>query len=257
MAPKKITGYVKLQVMAGKATPAPRLAPRSVRRGQHHGVLQTVNDRTKDPAMAGLTIPVVITVYGGSYIYLHHEDPTAPVAPVESCRNRKGFGHAEQGQGRQGDEKQVREIATQKMPDLNALQSMRSEDQIRHLLDCDLANLLLGHLPTLSLFGVPNPLRFLQLSTGDRSRWGLRDEGKCTIAYTVITTGIVRPSHRRILRTIVELFAELHDVDLRLTSAGQSAVLVWPCGHHLQLHISSDSFFGAIDTILFGSRFPP
>jgi large subunit ribosomal protein L11 len=65
MAPKKITGYVKLQIMAGKATPAPPVGP-ALGQAQVNIMefCKQFNERTgKDPAMAGLTIPVVISVY--------------------------------------------------------------------------------------------------------------------------------------------------------------------------------------------------
>src|SRR5260370_26297762 len=61
MAPKKITGYVKLQIMAGKATPAPPVGP-ALGQAQVNIMefCKQFNDRTKAPDLAGLTIPVVI-----------------------------------------------------------------------------------------------------------------------------------------------------------------------------------------------------
>jgi len=66
---KKVTGYIKLQIPAGKATPAPPWGPRSAGRGQHHGLLQGLQRETaKDE---GLIIPVVITVYADrSYTFI-------------------------------------------------------------------------------------------------------------------------------------------------------------------------------------------
>ncbi len=65
MAPKKVQGYVKLQIIAAKATPAPPVGP-ALGQAQVNIMefCKQFNERTsKDPSMAGLTIPVVITVY--------------------------------------------------------------------------------------------------------------------------------------------------------------------------------------------------
>ena len=63
MAPKKITGYVKLQIMAGKATPAPPVGP-ALGQAQVNIMefCKQFNDRTKGPDLAGLTIPVVAAI---------------------------------------------------------------------------------------------------------------------------------------------------------------------------------------------------
>ena len=65
MAPKKVQGYVKLQIIAGKATPAPPVGP-ALGQAQVNIMefCKQFNDRTgKEPALAGMTIPVVITVF--------------------------------------------------------------------------------------------------------------------------------------------------------------------------------------------------
>ena len=64
MAPKKITGYVKLQITAGKATPAPPVGP-ALGQAQVNIMefCKQFNERTNGPELAGMTIPVVITVY--------------------------------------------------------------------------------------------------------------------------------------------------------------------------------------------------
>ena len=62
------------------------------------------NERTsKDPAMAGLTIPVVITVYADRTFSFHHQDASGAGAAAEGGGDCEGFGHTEQGQGWQGD----------------------------------------------------------------------------------------------------------------------------------------------------------
>jgi large subunit ribosomal protein L11 len=121
MAPKKITGYVKLQVMAGKATPAPPIGP-ALGQAQVNIMefCKQFNDRTKDPAMAGLTIPVVITVYADRTFTFVTKTPPAPVLLLKAAGVAKGSGTPNKTKVGTVSEKQIREIATQKMPDLNA-----------------------------------------------------------------------------------------------------------------------------------------
>ena len=116
---KKITGFVKLQIPAGKATPAPPVGPAL---GQHGGNImgfcKEFNERTAK--QAGLIIPVVITVYQDRSFSFITKTPPAPVLIKKAC----GIEHAS---GRPNKEKvasitkaQVKEIAELKMPDLNA-----------------------------------------------------------------------------------------------------------------------------------------
>ena len=121
MAPKKINGYVKLQVMAGKATPAPPIGP-ALGQAQVNIMefCKQFNDRTKDPAMAGLTIPVVITVFADRTFSFVTKTPPAPVLLKKAAKLEKGSGTPNKAKVGTVTEAQVREIATQKMPDLNA-----------------------------------------------------------------------------------------------------------------------------------------
>jgi large subunit ribosomal protein L11 len=121
MAPKKITGYVKLQVMAGKATPAPPIGP-ALGQAQVNIMefCKQFNDRTKDPSMAGLTIPVVISVYADRTFSFVTKTPPAPVLLKKAAKIEKGSGTPNKAKVGTVTEAQVREIATQKMPDLNA-----------------------------------------------------------------------------------------------------------------------------------------
>ena len=121
MAPKKINGYVKLQVMAGKATPAPPIGP-ALGQAQVNIMefCKQFNDRTKDPGMAGLTIPVVITVYADRTFTFITKTPPAPVLLLKAAKLEKGSGTPNKNKVGKVTEAQVREIATQKMPDLNA-----------------------------------------------------------------------------------------------------------------------------------------
>jgi large subunit ribosomal protein L11 len=121
MAPKKVTGYVKLQVMAAKATPAPPIGP-ALGQAQVNIMefCKQFNDRTKDPSMAGLTIPVVITVYADRTFTFVTKTPPAPVLLKKAAKIEKGSGTPNKAKVGSVTEAQIREIATQKMPDLNA-----------------------------------------------------------------------------------------------------------------------------------------
>ena len=102
--PKKITGYVKLQIEAGKATPAPPVGP-ALGQAQVNIMefCKQFNARTQNKEMAGLIIPVVITVYARPQLHLHHQDAAGGGAAEEGGGHREGLGHAEQGKDRQGD----------------------------------------------------------------------------------------------------------------------------------------------------------
>ena len=121
MASKKVQGYVKLQVMAGKATPAPPIGP-ALGQAQVNIMefCKQFNDRTKDPSMAGLTIPVVISVYADRTFTFITKTPPAPVLLKKAAKIEKGSGTPNKAKVGTVTEAQVREIATQKMPDLNA-----------------------------------------------------------------------------------------------------------------------------------------
>ena len=75
MAPKKITGYVKLQITGGKATPAPPVGP-ALGQAQVNIMefCKQFNARTSTPEMTGMTIPVVITRVRGPHLQLRHQD---------------------------------------------------------------------------------------------------------------------------------------------------------------------------------------
>jgi large subunit ribosomal protein L11 len=122
MAPKKITGYVKLQIMAGKATPAPPVGP-ALGQAQVNIMefCKQFNERTgKDPSMAGLTIPVVISVYADRTFSFITKTPPAPVLLLKAAGIEKGSGTPNKEKKGKVTEKQIIAIATQKMPDMNA-----------------------------------------------------------------------------------------------------------------------------------------
>jgi large subunit ribosomal protein L11 len=118
---KKITGYVKLQIEAGKATPAPPVGP-ALGQAQVNIMefCKQFNAKTQNKEMAGLIIPVVITVYGDRTFSFITKTPPAAILLKKAAGIDKGSGTPNKEKKGKVTEKQVREIATQKMPDLNA-----------------------------------------------------------------------------------------------------------------------------------------
>ncbi|GAE87391.1 50S ribosomal protein L11 [Acetivibrio straminisolvens] len=116
---KKVVGYVKLQIPAGKATPAPPVGPAL---GQHGvnimGFCKEFNEKTaKD---AGLIIPVVITVYADRSFSFITKTPPAAVLIKRACKIEKGSGKPNRDKVAKISKEEVRKIAEMKMPDLNA-----------------------------------------------------------------------------------------------------------------------------------------
>jgi large subunit ribosomal protein L11 len=116
---KKVTGYIKLQIPAGQATPAPPVGPAL---GQH-GVnimefCKTFNARTQ--GQQGLIIPVVITVYSDRSFTFVTKTPPAAVLLLRAAGLQKGSGVPNKNKVGKVTKKQVEEIAKTKMPDLNA-----------------------------------------------------------------------------------------------------------------------------------------
>jgi large subunit ribosomal protein L11 len=122
MAPKKITGYVKLQITAAKATPAPPVGP-ALGQAQVNIMefCKQFNERTaKDPGLAGMTVPVVITVYADRTFSFITKTPPAPVLLKKAAGIDKGSGTPNKDKKGKVTEKQIMEIAKVKMPDMNA-----------------------------------------------------------------------------------------------------------------------------------------
>ncbi|MBD9061260.1 MAG: 50S ribosomal protein L11 [Oscillospiraceae bacterium] len=116
---QKVTGFIKLQIPAGKATPAPPVGPAL---GQH-GVnimafTKEFNERTKDKA--GLIIPVVITVYADKSFTFITKTPPASVLIKKACKIESGSGVPNKTKVAKITKAQLKEIAETKMPDLNA-----------------------------------------------------------------------------------------------------------------------------------------
>jgi len=132
MAPKKINGYVKLQITGGKATPAPPVGP-ALGQAQVNIMefCKQFNARTSTPEMTGMTIPVVITVYADKSFTFITKTPPAPVLLMKAAGIAKGSGTPNKEKIGKVTEKQIREIATMKMPDMNAASVESASKTIR------------------------------------------------------------------------------------------------------------------------------
>ena len=116
---QKVIGFIKLQIPAGKATPAPPVGPAL---GQH-GVnimafTKEFNERTKNDM--GMIIPVIITVYADHSFTFVTKTPPAAVLIKKACGIDKASGEPNKNKVAEITTEQVRKIAEQKMPDLNA-----------------------------------------------------------------------------------------------------------------------------------------
>ena len=116
---QKISGFIKLQIPAGKATPAPPVGPAL---GQHGvnimGFCKEFNEKTaKD---AGLIIPVVITVYADRSFSFITKTPPAPVLIKKACKLKSGSGAPNKTKVAKISKEDLQKIAETKMPDLNA-----------------------------------------------------------------------------------------------------------------------------------------
>ncbi len=116
---KKVVGYVKLQIPAGKATPAPPVGPALGQAGVNiMDFCKTFNARTQ--AQDGLIIPVVVTVYSDrSYTFIT-KTPPAAILLAKAAGVAKGSGVPNRNKVGRVTRKQIEEIARTKMPDLNA-----------------------------------------------------------------------------------------------------------------------------------------
>ena len=116
---QKVAGYIKLQIPAGKATPAPPVGPAL---GQHGvNIMQFAKEFNEKTAKdAGLIIPVVITVYADRSFSFITKTPPAPVLIKKACKIQSGSGEPNKKKVAKITKAQVQEIAELKMPDLNA-----------------------------------------------------------------------------------------------------------------------------------------
>ena len=118
---KKVTGQVKLQIAAGKATPAPPVGP-ALGQAQINIMefCKQFNAKTSQKELDGLIIPVVITVYNDRSFTFVTKTPPAAILLKRAAGIAKGSGAPNKDKVGKVTEKQVAEIAKQKMPDLNA-----------------------------------------------------------------------------------------------------------------------------------------
>ena len=118
---KKVTGQVKLQIAAGKATPAPPVGP-ALGQAQVNIMefCKQFNAKTSSKELDGLIIPVVISVFNDKSFTFITKTPPASILLKRAAGVAKGSGSPNKDKVGKVTEKQVADIAKQKMPDLNA-----------------------------------------------------------------------------------------------------------------------------------------
>ncbi|MCR5798169.1 MAG: 50S ribosomal protein L11 [Eubacterium sp.] len=116
---KKVEGYIKLQIPAGKATPAPPVGPAL---GQHGvNIVQFTKEfNAKTAGQEGMLIPVVITVYADRSFSFVTKTPPAAVLIKKACKIESGSGEPNRNKVASISKDELQKIAELKMPDLNA-----------------------------------------------------------------------------------------------------------------------------------------
>ena len=129
---KKVTGSVKLQIPAGKATPAPpvgtALGPQGVNIMEF---CKAFNAKTSAPDMAGLIIPVVITIYSDRTFTFITKTPPVPVLIKKALKIESGSKEPNKTKVGKITLKQIEEIAKTKMPDLNSFEIEAVIEQVK------------------------------------------------------------------------------------------------------------------------------
>ncbi len=116
---KKITGFVKLQIPAGQANPAPPVGPALGQKGVNiMEFCKQFNAKTQDKM--GLIIPVIITVFSDKSFTFITKTPPAAILLIKAAKIEKGSGEPNRVKVGKVTRAQVKEIAEMKMPDLNA-----------------------------------------------------------------------------------------------------------------------------------------
>jgi len=120
MAKKQVASQVKLQIQAGKATPAPPVGPALGQAGVNiMEFCKAFNARTQQPELMGLVVPVVLTVYKDRSYDFITKTPPAAVLIKKLAKLAKGSGEPNRNKVGKLTVAQLEEIAKQKMPDLN------------------------------------------------------------------------------------------------------------------------------------------
>jgi large subunit ribosomal protein L11 len=127
---KKVTAYIKLQIAAGNATPAPPVGPALGQKGVNiMDFCKQFNAKTAD--QPGMIIPVVITVYADRSFSFITKTPPAAVLLKKAANIKSGSGEPNKKKVATVTMDQVREIAKTKMPDLNAANVENAADMIK------------------------------------------------------------------------------------------------------------------------------
>jgi large subunit ribosomal protein L11 len=117
---KKIVNQIKLQIPAGKATPSPPIGPALGAAGVNIPLFcKDFNARTQKDAAENLIIPTIITVYADRTFSFELRTPPAAILLMKAARLDKGSGEPNKNKVGKLTQKQIEEIAKQKMPDLN------------------------------------------------------------------------------------------------------------------------------------------
>lgn len=116
---KKVEGYIKLQIPAGKATPAPPVGPALGQKGVN--IVQFTKEfNARTANQEGMIIPVVITVYADRSFSFITKTPPAAVLLKKACNLQSGSGAPNKNKVAKISRAEVQKIAELKMPDLNA-----------------------------------------------------------------------------------------------------------------------------------------
>ncbi len=127
---KKVIGFIKLQIPAGAANPAPPVGPALGQKGVN--IMEFCKQfNAKTQTEAGMIIPVVITVYSDKSFTFITKTPPAAVLLLKEANLKKGSGEPNRNKVGTVTSEQVRKIAELKRPDLNAFDSKGAEEMIR------------------------------------------------------------------------------------------------------------------------------
>lgn len=126
---KKITGYVKLQIPAGQANPAPPVGPALGQKGVN--IMEFCKQfNAKTASQQGLIIPVVITVYSDKSFTFVTKTPPASVLLLKEAKIEKGSAEPNRAKVGKVTRAQIRKIAELKLPDLNTTSVEAAERMI-------------------------------------------------------------------------------------------------------------------------------